>query len=72
MDDILVEQTAWVVSLTSREENVLKMGRVEETRKETWVGKEQVHGCVRVQWGNCEGLCRAALNKNEIRFLADL
>lgn len=34
LDDIWVEQTAWVGSLTSRELNVLKLGRVEETTQE--------------------------------------
>lgn len=72
MDDIWVEQTVWLVSVTSREFNVLKLGRMEETKQEKWVVEERVHWRERVQWGNCEGLCRTALNKNEIRLLADL
>lgn len=36
-DDLRVEQIVLVVSLISREENVLETGRAEETREEKWV-----------------------------------
>lgn len=36
-DDLRVKQIVLVVSLISREENVLEMGSVKETREEKWV-----------------------------------